>query len=284
MAGLLSGLADLGLGNLENADIFAEEEIRTNKKEEKKVVPKIEEKDLVYDRTFECPVCDRNFSAKIMKTGRAKLLGTDQDLRPRYEGIDAVKYDVTLCPHCGYAALTRYFGSMSSGQIRLIKENICRNIRLHTFPAGETYSYEEAIERYKVCLANAVVKHAKASEKAYVCLKNAWLLRGYRESLAEAGEGNKSKIEELKQQENAFLQNALNGFVEARQKESFPIAGMDEMTMDYLLAVLAMHFEDYDMAGKMVAGILVSPSANTRIKDKARDLKEQIMEIRKKES
>lgn len=283
MAGLLSGLADLGLGNLENADIFAEEEIRINKKEEKKVVPKIEEKDLVYDRTFECPVCDRNFSAKIMKTGRAKLMGTDQDLRPRYEGIDAVKYDVTMCPNCGYAALTRYFGSMSSGQIRLIKENICRNIKLHTFPAGETYSYEEAIERYKVCLANAVVKHAKASEKAYICLKNAWLLRGYRESLVEAGEGNKSQIEELKQQENAFLKNALNGFLEARQRESFPIAGMDEMTMDYLLAVLAMYFEDYDMAGKLVAGILVSPSANARIKDKARDLKEQIMEIRKKE-
>ena len=215
-----------------------------------------------------------------MKTGKAKLLGTDQDLRSKYEGIDAVKYDVQLCPHCGYAALSRYFTVITGAQAKLIKENISKNVHL-THYEDEIYSYEEALERYKLTLANAVVKRARASEKAYICLKSGWLVRGYQEYLEETGEGDAKTFAELKQMEDQYLLNAFNGFVEARQTEGFPMCGMDEMTIDYLLAVLASRFKKYDVASKLVASILTSPSANARMKDKARDLKEQILlEIR----
>lgn len=274
MAGILSGLAGLGLDNLENMDVF--EESKTEAEEQKKAaVVKVEEKDLIYDKTFTCPVCDSNFPAKVMKTGKAKLIGTDTDLRPKYEGIDAVKYDVQLCPHCGYAALTRFFPNITSGQAKLIRENISQKVRLHPFE-GEVYTYEEALERYKLTLANAVVKRAKASEKAYICLKSAWLLRGYVEYLEESGDNTKNKAE-LSAQEEEYLLNAYNGFMEARQSESFPMCGMDEMTIDYLLAELAFRFKKYDVASKMVATILTSPSANSRTKDKARDLKDKIL-------
>ena len=54
--GILSGLGNLGLGGLEGMDIFEEE-----KKPEQQAAeaPKIEEKDLIYDKTFTCPVCDK---------------------------------------------------------------------------------------------------------------------------------------------------------------------------------------------------------------------------------
>ena len=35
-----------------------------------------------------------------------------------------------------------------------------------------------------------------------------------------------------------ILKNALDGFVEARQTEDYPMCGMDEITVEYLLAVL----------------------------------------------
>ena len=70
-------------------------------------------------------------------------------------------------------------------------------------------------------------------------------------------------LEELKTQEEEYLQNAYDGFTEARQSESFPICGMDESTIDYLLAVLALHLKRYEVASKLVAGILTS-SANVR--------------------
>ncbi len=276
--GILSGLGNLGLGGLEGMDIFEEEKKPGQQTAE---APKTEEKDLIYDKTFTCPVCDRGFSAKIMKTGKAKLLGTDSDLRAKYEGIDSVKYDVELCPHCGYAALGRYFTGLTGTQAKLIREKVSARVQIHSYE-GETYSYEHAMERYKLALVCAVVKHARASEKAYICLKSAWLLRGWAESLKESGEAEEKTIAALEQQENEYLQNAYKGFGEARQSESFPMCGMDEITVDYLLAVLATRFQNFDIAGRMVASILASPSANARMKEKTRELKEEILQQLKK--
>lgn len=279
--GLLSGLGGLGLDGLENMNIFDEPEKEDAKKKVQEPA-KIEEKDLIYEKTFKCPVCDKDAPAKIMKSGKAKLIGSDQDLRPKYEGIDSVKYDVILCPTCGYTALTRFFPTLTSTQAKLIKEKISASVKIPTYK-NETYSYEEALERYKLALVNAVVKHGKASEKAYICLKSAWLVRGYVESLREKGEGTPELLDGLAKQELEYIQNAYNGFVEARQNESFPLCGMDEITIDYLLAVYATRLKKYDVASRMVASILTSTSANNRMKDKARDLKEQILtELKKK--
>ncbi|MCM1191565.1 MAG: DUF2225 domain-containing protein [Butyrivibrio sp.] len=278
--GILSGLGDFGLDGLEGMDIYAEDEKEAKKKAAAAAPPKVEEKDLIYDKTFTCPVCGEDFSAKIMKSGKAKLLGTDLDLRARHEGIDSVKYDVLLCPACGYAALSRYFSAIGSAQTKLIKEKISNSVRVTRYE-DEVYSYEQAYERYRLSLVCAVVKKAKASEKAYICLKSGWLVRGWWESLQESG-GDAKKIEQLKSQEEEYLQNAYKGFVEARQSETFPMCGMDEMTIDYLLAVLAARFKKYDVASRLVSSILASSMANARTKEKARTLKEQIIEDMKK--
>ena len=84
-------------------------------------------------------------------------------------------------------------------------------------------------------------------------------------------------MKELTDDEYEALKFAYDGFVSARQKESFPIAGMDEITIDYLIGVLAAKFGEFDTAQKMIAGILMNKSANNRIKDRARDLKEQVL-------
>lgn len=276
MAGLLSGLDKLGLGNLEGLDLF-EEASEADKPKEKEQKPEITEDEVLFDKTYECPVCFKNIKERTVKTGRVKLHHTDMDLRPVYEHIEPLKYDVVTCPHCGYAALTRYFTALTSGQIKSVKENISK-----TFQGGEekkeTYTYEEAVNRYKLCLVNAIVKHAKASEKAYICLKAGWLVRSMAESLDESEPGYAAKQKEAKEQEREFLKNALEGFISARQSENYPMCGMDELTVEYLIAVLAMEFEKYDIAGRLITNIIVSPSANNRIKDKARDVKEVLVE------
>lgn len=278
--GILSGLKGLGLGNLENMDIFEEEQPKEQAKAAV-VAPKVQEKDFILDKTFRCPVCDDSFTSKVMKTGRSKLLGTDSDLRPKYEAIDATKYEVLLCPHCGYAALSRFFPNITSVQGKLIKEKISSSVKVPKHD-DEIYSYEEALERYKLALVCTIVKRGKTSERAFVCLKNAWLVRGYKEYLQENNK-NLGAIPELEKQELEYLENAFKGFMEARQTESFPLCGMDETTVDYLLAVLATRFKKYDVASKLVSDLLTSSSVNNRVKDKARELKEQILEeVRKK--
>lgn len=280
--GIFGGLKSLGLGSMEGMDLYEEPKKETAKTKAVAAAPaRPQEKDLIYDRSFVCPVCDSAFTAKIMKSNKARLLGTDQDLRARYDGIDAVKYDVVMCPVCAYAALIRSFSNVTSSQAKQIKENISQKVVLTVYN-DETYSYEQAIERYKLALVNAVVKRAKAGEKAYICLKSAWLFRGYAESLREKENPNLQKIAALEQQENEYLENAYKGLAEARQSEMLPICGMNGITVDYLVAVLAMRFQDYDVAVKLLSTVITSPGANARIKDRARDMKDQILKEQKK--
>ena len=277
MAGIFSGLESLGLGNLTGAKLFEKEDKAKKKVVVEKAAPVVlEEKDYIFDKTIECPVCEAKFTAKVMKNSKAKLLSSDLDLRQRFEGVDAVKYDAIKCT-CGYSALSRYFPTIMPTQAKAIRENICMRVKV-TPNTGETYSYEEAIERYKLTLACAVVKNAKASEKAYICLKSAWLLRGYQEHLQEKGELTEEKKAELSAEEQEYLKNAYEGFVNARGSENTPIAGMDEWTVDYLLAALAYEINDYESSLKMISKIITSNAANSRMKDKARDLKDKIAE------
>lgn len=284
MAGILSGLKSLGLDKLEGLEIYEDEEkkgLKLQKKAEAKAPVVLEEKDLIYDKVFTCAVCDKEFSSKIMKTGKAKLIATDIDLHYRYENIDAIKYDVVTCPKCGYSALLRYFPMTTSAQAKLIKANVYGKVKL-TPISGETYTYEDMLERYKLALVCSIVKRAKDSEKAYVCLKNAWLLRGYAEELELKNELTEEQRQEMKSQELEYIQNALDGFINAVQRESFPICGMDVLTIDYLIAALAFQVNKDEIAAKKVAEILVSNAANERVKNRARELKRMILERHKK--
>ena len=76
--GILSGLKNLGLGNLENMDVFEGQKKQEAKKPEPFVAQKPQEKDLIYERSFTCPVCDTSFTSKVMKSNKARLLGTDR--------------------------------------------------------------------------------------------------------------------------------------------------------------------------------------------------------------
>ena len=278
MADLLYGLSSLGLGDLQGTDVFEELTKKEKAIEEGPVI--LEEKDMIYEKKTTCPVCDTEFMCKSLKAGKTRFLGNDKDLRPLYEGIDAQKYDVVLCPNCGYAALSKYFPRVTTKQAALVRENISSNVHLHMY-FDDIYSYEEAIERYQMALICAVVKKAKTSEKAYICLKNAWLLRGYIQYLDEEKHLSKEQLDALRQLEKKFMQNAYRGLSAAVQSESYPICGMDEGTLDYLLAAIALQLEDYDGASKIVANILISTNVNPRIKDKARDLKDEIMQKKK---
>ena len=283
MSGLLSGLAKLGLKDLENSKIYEEPEKKEvpEVKKEIKVTPEMQEKDYIYDRSFECPVCGSKITSKVMKTGKAKLLRIDKDLRPVHEGVDTQKYEVVACVRCGFAALNRYFQPMASNQVKLIREKISDHVRMKKYN-GDIYTYEEALERYQLALACAIVKQGKASERAYICLKTSWLLRGWQEALM-GEKGQEQRIAELKEEEKEYRLNALEGFVSAVGKEDFPMCGMEMSTVSYLIAALAIEFDRMDLASQELSSILTSRTAGARIKEKARDLKDEILAQHKKE-
>lgn len=278
MGNVFSGLESMGLVGLSKVSIYDEEKKENKAGTQSSPAEKvISESDFIFEKNVQCPVCDKEFKSKTVKTGKPRLIGSDSDLRPKYSGIDSIKYDAIVCPHCGYAALSRFFGYMTTAQAKLIKDNIsCQFEKLPE--TGTTYTYDEAINRHKLALFNAVVKHSRVSERAYTCLKLAWLFRGKREALTSDMPNYAAMKKECEDNEMEMLKNTYDGFIVSRSKEEFPICGMDEATFDYLLADIAARLGNFEASGKFATAVIMSRTANPRLKEKARDLREGLKE------
>ncbi len=277
MKNIFAGLSKLGLGKLEKVEIF-EENVKNESPAEapKEAAPKkpsVPEETFLFEKTFTCPVCGKEFRSKRVRTGRVKLVSVDTDLRPKYQPVDCLKYDAIACPTCGYAALERFFKFVMPTQEKLIRENVSSNFK-GLSQKGDIYTYDESIERHQLALLNTVIKKAKESERAYTCLKMAWVCRGKSENLPEDASDREQELKKLKEEEQELLENAYAGFEAAFSKEDFPMCGMDEITLTYLMAELARRIGKYDESSRWVSRVLTSRTANERIKNKAREVKE----------
>jgi uncharacterized protein (DUF2225 family) len=275
LANMFSGLEAFGLGNLSEIDIYDEKEKENNKKSVEDDKPAFSEEDNIFDKTFACPVCDKEFKSKQIKSGKVKLLTLDTDLRPIYQYMDPLKYDAIVCPKCGFAALNRFFKYVTQAQAGLVKKNISAAFR-GIKESENIFSYDDAIVRHKLALVNAIVKKAKTSERAYTCLKTAWVIRGKSENLPKDTQDYKKLIEDMNQEELDFISKAYLGFDEAFGKETFPMCGMDEITITLLMADLSRRIGKFDEASRWISKVLISREANERIKQKAREIKDMI--------
>ncbi len=258
---LFKDLEDLGLGKLDNIQIYKEntEDIANSKKSTKKTL------DTLFDRKLKCPVCECNFTVRAIRSSSIRMISQDTDLMPRYEGANPLIYDAWVCTKCGYAGLSNYFRNISHKQIETIKKEICAKWKSKEYP--KEYDLDVAIERHKLTLLNAVVKNARVSEKAYICLKLAWIYR----------------LKEDTTNEINFLNQALQGFEKAFEKESFPIASMDEGTLSYLIGETYKRIGKPDKALFWFSKILTCKTAKPRIKDMTRDQRYTLLEERKKQ-
>ncbi len=277
--GLFSDMGRFGLGEYENTEVFEHEKRnaavskKRNSQAEPVINPVEREKDALFDKHYTCPVCDLSFKAKSIRVGKVKLIGKDSDLRPIYDGIDPIKYDVVVCDKCGYASLTRYFGKLSTRQMKDLYNNIGSHF-CGIDNSVEMYTYDDAIARYKLALLTTVVKKAKNSERAYTSMKLAWILRGKRMTLKRGD----PEIKELYVNEMECIKNAYDGYLNAISNEMFPIAGMDENTLQYVMADLARRLRKYDEAIKLLGRIITAKDISPRLKEQALALKEMIKE------
>lgn len=281
--GFLKGLESLGLGKMSDIDLLEDKKESEAKKAElakeemaAKAAKVVDESTLIFDKTYKCPVCDRSFKCKTVKTGKARLISQDIDLRPRFHDIDALKYEVVACPVCGYASLPRTFEGLPSPQAKLVRERISSSFTGLQGSNGDTYSYDDALIRFRLALVNTVVKRGKLSERGYVCLQIAWLLRGKRENLPEDTPDRDAVIEQLKQDENEMLLSAKQFLMDAFSQERMPLYSLDEPTSIYVIAALSAETGDTENALRWASRLITSMSASERIKERARVLKDKI--------
>lgn len=271
MAEIFGELSGFGISNANSMNIFQKEE---KPDAETKVTKSKPIEQIIFDGKITCPVCEREFKTKSIKSGRLKLVRTDSDLRPIYDLFDPALYDVIVCNSCGYAALKKIFHDILPIRKNLIKEKISRQFVGRDYP--EIYTYDIAIERYKLALYDSIVIESKDSEKAYMCLKIAWLYRGYYESLDNTSE-NEDKIAQLKAEETTFITHAVDGFNKTYQREKFPAMDLSELTVVYLLGELSRRIGRLEEASKWISMVIISKEASSRLKDRARVCKNLIL-------
>lgn len=219
---------------------------------------KKDEVSLVFAKELTCPVCRKVFSLSVAKNRFAKIKKKDTDFYIEYEKINPYFYDIWLCPECGYATLKKDFENIKKNYIELIEQNISKRWVARKYP--DTYDVDIAIERYKMALLNYYIMKAKDSQQGYVCLKLSWMYR------------LKGDIEN----EKCFQQRALNSLTNAYSKEDFPFYGMDKPTVQYLIGELNRRLGKTDEAMRWFGEVIVSREANSIIKEKAKDQREEI--------
>jgi len=273
--GLFSGLEMFGFKN-ENMQVYeteTEAAVSEEKVAKKDAQVTIKEEEYLFPKTHECPVCYEKFKSLAVRAGKLRSVGQDDDLRPLYREMDPIKYDAIVCPHCGYAALSRYFDRMMPHQGKILRTEVKSKFKGMQI-SDDMYSYDEALLRYKMVLMCDVVGGVKVSRRAYSCLKLGWVIRGKIEK--EGPNLSPQELEELHSQEMECIQNAYDGYVKALSNEPFPMSGMDEQTVLCLVAELAFKLEKYRESLVLVSQIVGKRDVSSRIKDKALMLKDKI--------
>ena len=277
----MSGLEKFGFDSSEMGDIFADENGGSSVKRaevQKKEKEELKETDFLFDKSYTCVVCDKEFKSRTVKSSKVRRIGADKDLRPKYMYIDPLKYEVVSCPYCGYSATNKYFGHLSTLQIKLVKDGVCSKFQPAEETDNEVYSYARALVRYKLSLFCTVAKKGKTSEKAYTLLKMSWLCRGQAEELVKNGAAADSEeVKTIKKEERYFYEQAYEGLTKAVATENFPMCGMDQNTMDLLLAEMAFALDKYEDSYRFLSRLLTSRSAGSNIKNRGLDLKEEIV-------
>ncbi len=248
---------------LEYFGIFKAGDINVFDDDEKALTPSIyagnEYSNFVLERDITCPVCNTTFKTTGLRAKKAKLIGTDIDLKPNYQELETICYDVTTCSICGYTSLTSTFEKLTPAQVENIKNNVSQVfINFTSLPLN--VSIEEAILKFKLALLNCVYKESPASEKGFTAMKIAWLYRALGDSISE----------------NHFLKIALKGFTKAYMEEDFPVMSMDQQTMDYVMGAINYKLGNLEDAKTKVGAVIVDKQTSPKLKERAETLLESV--------
>lgn len=212
--------------------------------------------DELYEKNVLCPICNREFITKKVRTSAIRLSKRDEDFCPYYEGENPLFYGVFICCHCGYAGLE---GSFSKKRLQDDKRKIIDNItpRWNQRSYGEKRSLLEAIEAYKLALVCSNVLEDKSIIVGKICLRLSWLYR------------YKGEVEK----ENKFVQFTIDCFKKSFTGERINDDEYDEIIIFYLLGELDRKIGNYDEAIMWFDKALTHKDINKKrhIKIKARE-------------
>lgn len=218
-----------------------------------------------YTKEVNCPICMMKFNTTKIKTSALRVDHRDEDFCIYYENYNPIYYDVFVCPNCGYAATENAFDNISDKDKAVLAEAFVGRQVGRNFCGVRTH--KDALDSYKIALYTANLINSKNSYIAGLALKAAWMYRYIKD------EGEK-----------VYLKMALDNYIEAYNKESFPVNNMDELTVMYLIGEISRRLEVYEQSVYWFSKITSHPdrNSNMRIQKLAKEQWHAVREILKK--
>ncbi|MCS7175324.1 DUF2225 domain-containing protein [Pseudothermotoga sp.] len=138
----------------------------------------LEEKTLrtFWFKTYLCPVCEKQFDAIRLFSEAVKVKDRDHDLKPIYDGVNALMFQLVSCPNCLYTSFEDDFKELSPSHLQVVR-NLCEKLRQNLkIELSEHKNLRDAIVQYNLA---AVIYTARGRlfRAAESFLKLAWLYR-----------------------------------------------------------------------------------------------------------
>lgn len=190
------------------------------------MVKLVEAKEL-FDKAMVCPCCTNKFITQKIRNSRLRILKRDEDFLNHYINEEyPLKYNIFVCPSCGYATWENKFLEIKEEDIEIIKKAISSKWVKRDF--GGLRDISEGIETQKLALLQGIVLGYSKLEIASLCLNIGWLYR----------------IKGEEADEIRFLTLARDNFIEAYNNESLLGTNMDASKLTYLIGELSRRIGD----------------------------------------
>ena len=202
-----------------------------------------------------CPCCKVKFTTKKIRTSRLRLEKRDADFLNYYKTENPIKYNIFVCPNCGYAAYEKKYETIKRDGMDIIQANITLNWEQRDF--GGVRSNQQALETYKLALLQGSMLAYSKLELGNICLNIGWL----------------NRIEEDDEEEKRFLTLARDQFIEAYNLESLSGTNMTEEKLSYLIAELSRRIGEAEKALSWFNTCINDPAIkmNPALEDMARE-------------
>lgn len=216
-----------------------------------------------------CPICGE--TTRVVKV-KSKLLAerTDEDFCVHYKEFNPYFYKIWFCEHCGFAADEKTFlGSIPLMHKRKIQEFL--NSRKLGLKFVEERQVPDAVASFKLAIFYAELTGQSLAKRAGLYLELGWIYRASEE----------------KEREDEMLERAISLYDRSLMTERYPINGLSDNTVIYLIGALYYRLHDFEKSTQYLSRII----GDQRIRDedivlykRARDLWQRVREEKKEEA
>lgn len=189
----------------------------------------------LYQINVVCPMCGNDFKSSRVRPSFKKTIRKDSDFCSHYRGVNPDYYVVRVCPYCGYSTTENFENKLTPRIREEVRARISAHWTMRDF-SGER-DWDMALQSYKLALLCAQMAGEKPRIIAGILHHIAWLYR-------EKGD---------EEQENKFLQFALDAYIEVFETETMDV---NDARLMYMIGELHRRLKQYHEAVKWFARVV----------------------------